>query len=321
MDKLNRTLAGFEPMVLSLFRIMTGLLLFQYGVAKILKFPVLPYFAKLPPLITAAGTIELVGGALLILGLFTRPVAFILSGQMAFAYFIGHMFKGEAPVFIPLLNGGNAAILFCFACLYLACTAAARAFQDEIDLARQHPAFPHQGLGAHERLERAQVGIGLARQVHRSEHRDVEAEPARIQQTAITLDIASLLERPDPAQAGRRRNTDAFGQLHIGNSAVGLDFGEDFEVDFVEFLDTRVRVLAEAACGMGIGNTLSAACTTCAILLRVRCAIFPPARGKFADMDCDSCIACQMSYLGFDTFSAAAMPIGAHSAQTLAKFP
>lgn len=122
MDKLNRTLAGLEPMVLSLFRIVTGLLLFQYGVAKILKFPVLPYFAKLTPLITAAGTIELVGGALLILGLFTRPVAFILSGQMAFAYFIGHMFKGEAPVFIPLLNGGNAAILFCFACLYLACT-------------------------------------------------------------------------------------------------------------------------------------------------------------------------------------------------------
>ena len=120
MDKLNRTFAGFEPMVLSLFRIMTGLLLFQYGVAKLLKFPVLPYFANIPPLITVAGTIELIGGALLILGLFTRPVAFILSGQMAFAYFIGHMFKGATPVFIPILNGGNAAILFCFACLYLA---------------------------------------------------------------------------------------------------------------------------------------------------------------------------------------------------------
>ncbi len=119
MDKLNRTFAGFEPMVLSLFRIMTGLLLFQYGIAKILKFPVLPYFAKLTPLITAAGAIELVGGALLILGLFTRPVAFILSGLMAFAYFIGHMFKGATPEFIPLLNGGTAAILFCFACLYL----------------------------------------------------------------------------------------------------------------------------------------------------------------------------------------------------------
>jgi putative oxidoreductase len=123
MDKFNKMLAGFEPMVLSIFRIMTGLLLFQYGVAKLLKYPVLPYFAEIPPLITAAGAIELVGGALLILGLFTRPVAFILSGEMAFAYFIGHMFKGgvAAPVFIPLLNGGNGAILFCFGCLYLAC--------------------------------------------------------------------------------------------------------------------------------------------------------------------------------------------------------
>jgi putative oxidoreductase len=123
MDKMNKTLAGFEPTILSIFRIITGLLLFQYGVAKILKFPVIPYFADIPPLITAAGVIELVGGALLILGLFTRPVAFILSGEMAFAYFMGHMFKGglAAPVFIPLLSGGNAAILFCFACLYLSC--------------------------------------------------------------------------------------------------------------------------------------------------------------------------------------------------------
>ena len=115
MDKLNRTLAGYEPMVLSLFRIVTGLLLFQYGAAKILKFPVLPYFAELTPLITAAGLIELVGGALLILGLFTRPVAFILSGQMAFAYFIGHFPRG----FHPLINGGTLAALYCFACLYL----------------------------------------------------------------------------------------------------------------------------------------------------------------------------------------------------------
>jgi putative oxidoreductase len=122
MDKFNRTLASGEPMVLSIFRIVTGLLLFQYGVAKLLKFPVLPYFANIPPLITTAGTLELVLGALLILGLFTRPVAFVLSGEMAFAYFMGHMFKAgvAAPVAIPLLNGGNAAILFCFACLYLA---------------------------------------------------------------------------------------------------------------------------------------------------------------------------------------------------------
>jgi putative oxidoreductase len=77
--------------------------------------------ANIPPLITVAGTIELVLGALLMIGLFTRISAFILSGQMAFAYFLGHMFKDAAkPVFLPLLNGGTAAILFCFACLYLA---------------------------------------------------------------------------------------------------------------------------------------------------------------------------------------------------------
>jgi putative oxidoreductase len=123
MDKFNKILASGEPMVLSIFRIIVGLLLFQYGVAKILKFPAVPYFANIPPLITAAGAIELVLGGLLMLGLFTRPVAFILSGEMAFAYFMGHMFKAgmAAPVVIPLLNGGNAAVLFCFACLYLAC--------------------------------------------------------------------------------------------------------------------------------------------------------------------------------------------------------
>ena len=110
----------FSRSALSLFRFITGVLLFQYGVAKIFKFPVLPYFANIPPLICAAGMLELVLAALLMLGLFTRLVAFILSGEMAFAYFLGHMFKGRhEPVFFPLINGGTAAILFCFACLYL----------------------------------------------------------------------------------------------------------------------------------------------------------------------------------------------------------
>jgi len=115
-------LSRFQPVALSLLRFITGLLLFQYGVAKILKFPALPNFANPPPLIMTAGGLELVLGGLLLLGLFTRPVAFILAGEMAFAYFMGHMFKGgvDAPVFLPLLNGGTAAILFCFACLYLA---------------------------------------------------------------------------------------------------------------------------------------------------------------------------------------------------------
>src|SRR6201997_327074 len=115
-DRLGAT---YQPYVLGLFRFMTGLLLFQYGVAKIFKFPVLPYFANIPPLIQVAGWLELVLGGLLMIGLFSRIVAFILSGEMAFAYFLGHMFKTGEPVLHPLNNGGTAAILFCFACLYL----------------------------------------------------------------------------------------------------------------------------------------------------------------------------------------------------------
>ena len=113
-------LSPYRPQLLSVLRIITGLLLFQYGVAKLFKFPVLPYFANIPPLIVVAGTLELVLGALLIVGLFTRLSAFILSGEMAFAYFMGHMFKTGEPVWHPLNNGGTAAILFCFVCLYLA---------------------------------------------------------------------------------------------------------------------------------------------------------------------------------------------------------
>jgi putative oxidoreductase len=118
---MDQMFSKWQPTALSLFRFVTGLLLFQYGVAKIFKFPALPYFANPPPLIMTAGAIELVLGALLMIGLFTRISAIILSGEMAFAYFLGHMFKNPAePAFLPLNNGGTAAILFCFACLYLA---------------------------------------------------------------------------------------------------------------------------------------------------------------------------------------------------------
>jgi putative oxidoreductase len=121
MDQFDKMLEKWQPVALSLFRFITGLLLFQYGIAKIFKFPVVPMFANVPPLIYTAGLIELILGALLMIGLFTRISAFILSGEMAFAYFLGHMFRDVAkPVFLPLLNAGTAAILFCFACLYLA---------------------------------------------------------------------------------------------------------------------------------------------------------------------------------------------------------
>ena len=123
MDQFDKMFAKWQPTALSLFRFITGLLLFQYGIAKLFKYPPLPMFAKveLMSLIGAAGTLELVLGGLLMIGVCTRIVAFVLSGEMAFAYFLGHMFKDPAnPVFLPLLNGGTAAILFCFACLYLA---------------------------------------------------------------------------------------------------------------------------------------------------------------------------------------------------------
>jgi putative oxidoreductase len=111
------TYISWQPRVLSVLRIMTGLLFLQYGMAKLLKFPAVPAFkdVTLFSLYGLAGTLELVGGALMILGLFTRPVAFILAGEMAFAYFIGHAPRG----FLPILNGGNLAILFCFVFFYL----------------------------------------------------------------------------------------------------------------------------------------------------------------------------------------------------------
>ncbi|HEY3795662.1 MAG TPA: DoxX family protein [Bradyrhizobium sp.] len=119
MNRFNKMLGGFEPYVLSIFRIVTALMFFQYGVAKLLKFPVVPMLNEVEPLslFGVAGMVELVFGGLLILGLFSRLAAFILCGEMAFAYFISHFPRG----FIPLLNGGNIAIMFCFSCLYFAC--------------------------------------------------------------------------------------------------------------------------------------------------------------------------------------------------------
>jgi putative oxidoreductase len=114
---MTEALAAWAPRALSLLRIITGLLIIQHGMGKIIGFPVVAMYATVKPLslIGAAGFIELIGGALLIIGLCTRPVAFILSGLMAFAYFIGHFPKG----FHPLLNGGTLAALYCFTCLYL----------------------------------------------------------------------------------------------------------------------------------------------------------------------------------------------------------
>jgi putative oxidoreductase len=120
MDKVDKIFSPWEPVVLSIFRIVTGLLFFQFGVAKLLKFPAVPVFEDVEvfSLFGIAGMFELIFGGLLILGLWTRLAAFILCGEMAFAYFIEHFPRG----FIPILNHGDLAIMLCFACLYLACT-------------------------------------------------------------------------------------------------------------------------------------------------------------------------------------------------------
>jgi putative oxidoreductase len=107
----------WEQRILSILRIMVGVLYMEHGLAKILDFPHQPnhapyaLFTLVPGL---QGLLELVGGLLLALGLFTRTVAFVLAGNMAVAYFMAHAPRG----FFPLLNGGELAIVYCFVFLY-----------------------------------------------------------------------------------------------------------------------------------------------------------------------------------------------------------
>jgi putative oxidoreductase len=107
----------WAPRLLALLRIVAALIFMEHGTQKLLGFPPSERAApELFSLIGLAGVLELFGGILLALGLFTRPVAFVLSGQMAVAYWMAH-----APQsFYPVLNGGDAAILYCFVFLYLA---------------------------------------------------------------------------------------------------------------------------------------------------------------------------------------------------------
>lgn len=112
-------LAVWAPRALGLLRIVAALLFMEHGLMKLVGFPASQPGAPdpLPPLLMAAAVIEVVGGGLIALGLFTRIAAFVCSGQMAVAYFMAHGSQG----FWPALNGGEAAILFCFIFLYLAC--------------------------------------------------------------------------------------------------------------------------------------------------------------------------------------------------------
>src|SRR6266478_6425661 len=107
----------WEPRMLSILRIMLGLLFMEHGLAKVLGFPLQPSHAPYALLTLnpgLQGMLELVGGLLLALGLFTRTVAIVLAGDMAVAYFMAHAPRG----FFPLLNGGELAIVYCFVFLY-----------------------------------------------------------------------------------------------------------------------------------------------------------------------------------------------------------
>ena len=108
----------WTPRILGVLRIITGFLFLQHGTAKLLGTPHIAMFdnLQLVSLIGLAGILELVGGLLILIGLFTRPVAFILSGEMAVAYFMAHAPHG----LLPILNQGELAVMYCFVFLYFA---------------------------------------------------------------------------------------------------------------------------------------------------------------------------------------------------------
>lgn len=116
--KVSAALAdGWSARTLSVLRIVAAFLFMAHGMQKILGFPkAQPAHFQLLSLVGLAGMLELVGGALVLVGLFTRPVAFVLSGEMAFAYFLAHAPGG----FWPIVNRGELAVLYCFVFLFLA---------------------------------------------------------------------------------------------------------------------------------------------------------------------------------------------------------
>ena len=112
---LSPSPSSFSSYALSIVRIVIGLLFLEHGTSKYLGFPAVQRIPETVSMSGVGGLLELIGGALIAVGLFTRPVAFLLSGEMAVAYFYAHFPRN----FFPLINGGDAAILYCFVFLYL----------------------------------------------------------------------------------------------------------------------------------------------------------------------------------------------------------
>jgi putative oxidoreductase len=134
MEISQSFLNAWTPRILGILRIVTGFLFLQHGMAKLFGVPHVAMFdgLQLFSLLGLAGVLELIGGLLMMVGLFTRPTAFILSGQMAVAYFMAHATYG----FLPILNQGELAVMYCFVFLYYA-VAGAGAFS--VDAGRGKP--------------------------------------------------------------------------------------------------------------------------------------------------------------------------------------
>jgi len=114
--KFLESFARYQPTALAALRIIAALLFIEHGTQKLFDFPASGHAGgALGGLFLVAALLESIGGLLVLIGLFTRPVAFILSGEMAIAYFMAHFPKS----FVPIQNGGEAAIMFCFVFLYL----------------------------------------------------------------------------------------------------------------------------------------------------------------------------------------------------------
>jgi putative oxidoreductase len=116
MNGLYATLERYRPYILSILRIVVGLLFLEHGLSKVFNFPAPSPVPSLSGLLILAAILETIGAALFLVGAFTRIVAFILSGEMALAYFMAH-----APrAFYPVVNGGELAVIYCFLFLYFA---------------------------------------------------------------------------------------------------------------------------------------------------------------------------------------------------------